>query len=220
MAVDLASLIVDVPDFPRPGIGFKDITPLLASPDGLAAAVDGLVESAPDDVDVVVGLEARGFLFGPVGGAGPGRGLRSRTQARQAAPRLRELSPSTSSTARTRSPCTPTPCRPASGSSIVDDVLATGGTVAATVDLVQQLGAEVAGVAVVLELDFLPGRARLTELGLDVRSLVRFERSEPDGKRPAVHPAYPPVEPRGAGQPAGHVRLTDQTTWSGGVWWR
>ena len=65
MAVDLASLIVDVPDFPRPGIGFRDITPLLASPSGLAAAVTGLVESAPDDIDVVVGLEARGFIFGP-----------------------------------------------------------------------------------------------------------------------------------------------------------
>jgi adenine phosphoribosyltransferase len=63
--VDLTSLVVDVPDFPRPGVVFKDVTPLLASAEGLAAAVEGLVASAPPDVDVVVGLEARGFLFGP-----------------------------------------------------------------------------------------------------------------------------------------------------------
>ena len=62
MAVDLASLILDVPDFPRPGIGFKDITPLLASPAGLAAAIDQLVAAAPE-VDVVLGMEARGFIF-------------------------------------------------------------------------------------------------------------------------------------------------------------
>ena len=83
--VDLASLVVDVPDFPRPGVVFKDITPLLASAEGLAAAVDAMVASVPGGVDVVVGLEARGFIFGAAGGAGARGGLRARPQAGQAA---------------------------------------------------------------------------------------------------------------------------------------
>src|ERR671938_382681 len=66
MAVDLRELIREIPDFPQPGIGFKDITPVLADPAGLDAAVTGLAARArPLDVDVVIGAEARGFLLGP-----------------------------------------------------------------------------------------------------------------------------------------------------------
>src|SRR3954469_15005158 len=65
MAVDLRALVREIPDFPQPGIGFKDITPVLADPAGLDAAVTGLCALAPPDVDVVIGAEARGFLLGP-----------------------------------------------------------------------------------------------------------------------------------------------------------
>jgi len=175
MAVNLSALIVDVPDFPRPGIGFKDITPLLASPGGLAAAVSGLIESAPADVDVVVGLEARGFLFGPPVALALGVGF---VPVRKPGKLPRDCVSVTfdleygSDTVSMHADALSAGQRVL----IVDDVLATGGTVAATVDLVHQLGATVTGVAVVLELGFLPGRARLTELGLDVCSQVRFER--------------------------------------------
>ena len=60
----LESLILDVPDFPRPGVVFKDITPLIGSAEGLAAAIEGLVAAAPPEVDLVLGMEARGFIFG------------------------------------------------------------------------------------------------------------------------------------------------------------
>ena len=174
MAVNLSALIVDVPDFPRPGIGFKDITPLLASPSGLAAAVSGLVASAPDEVDVVLGLEARGFLFGPPVALALGVGF---VPVRKPGKLPRECVSVTfdleygSDTVSIHSDALHAGQRVL----IVDDVLATGGTVAATVDLVQQLGAAVVGIAVVLELGFLAGRARLAQQGLDVSSLVRFE---------------------------------------------
>lgn len=174
MAVDLASLIVDVPDFPRPGIGFKDITPLLASPGGLAAAVTGLVEAAPADVDVVVGLEARGFIFGPPVALALGVGF---VPVRKPGKLPRECVSVTfdleygTDTVSMHTDALHAGQRVL----IVDDVLATGGTVDATVDLVQQLGAGVAAVAVVLELGFLGGRERLARHGFDVRALVRLE---------------------------------------------
>ena len=62
--LDVARLIREVPDYPQPGVMFRDITPLLASPDGFAASIDALVGLSPTDIDVVVGIEARGFLFG------------------------------------------------------------------------------------------------------------------------------------------------------------
>ncbi|AQX14663.1 adenine phosphoribosyltransferase [Tessaracoccus lapidicaptus] len=162
----IAGLIADVPDFPRPGVMFKDITPLLASPAGFEAAVTALVEAAPRDIDVVVGMEARGFIFAaPVAlalGAGfvpvrkPGKlpgetisesfeleyGFETLTVHRDA-------------------------IRPGARVLVIDDVLATGGTVGATAALLRQMGAELVHVAVLMELSFLEGRARLAELGVD-----------------------------------------------------
>lgn len=171
----LAGLIADVVDFPTPGVTFKDITPLLADPAALRSAIDGLVELAPTDIDVVVGMEARGFIVGaPVAvalGAGfvpvrkPGKLPRPTLSATFAleygtdellvhadavGPGMRVL--------------------------IVDDVLATGGTMGATAGLVRSLGADLAGVAVLLELSFLGGRRRLAEQGVDaIASLLTFE---------------------------------------------
>ena len=166
MTVDLASLVVDVPDFPRPGVSFKDITPLIASPSGLAAAVAGLVAAAPPDVDVVVGMEARGFIVGaPVAlalGVGfvpvrkPGKLPRASVSVSY------DLEYGSETLALHADAITP-----GARVLVVDDVLATGGTVAATAELVRRLGGEVVGVAVVMELEFLHGRARLAEHGLD-----------------------------------------------------
>jgi adenine phosphoribosyltransferase len=166
VTVDLASLVVDVPDFPRPGVTFKDITPLIASPTGLAAAVEGLVQAAPRDVDVVVGMEARGFIVGAPVALALGVGFvpvrKPRKLPRATLSVTYDLEYGTETLAIHRDAI-------AVGARVlvVDDVLATGGTVAATADLVRRLGGEVVHVAVVMELEFLQGRARLAEHGLD-----------------------------------------------------
>jgi adenine phosphoribosyltransferase len=169
--VDLASLVVDVPDFPRPGVVFKDVTPLLASARGLAAAVDAMVAAAPARVDVVVGLEARGFLFGPPVALALGVGF---VPVRKPGKLPRENI--TVSYALEYGQETLALHADAVGPGdrvlIVDDVLATGGTAVAAAGLVRRLGAEVVGVSVLLELAFLPGRSLLAEHGLDQVSAV------------------------------------------------
>ena len=175
MPVDLASLILDVPDFPNPGVGFKDITPLLASPEGLATAIDQLVLAAPDSVDLVLGVESRGFIFAAPVAYGlevgfvpvrkPGKLPRDVVSVHY------DLEYGSDGLA-VHADAVPAGSRVL----IVDDVLATGGTVAATADLVAQLGAEVAGVLVVAELAFLNPRARLAAHGLtDITALVTIE---------------------------------------------
>jgi adenine phosphoribosyltransferase len=168
----IGSLIVDVADFPKPGVTFSDITPLLASPTGLAAAVAGLAASAPEGIDVVVALEARGFIFGAPVALALGVGFVPVRKPNKL-PRAHisvtyDLEYATETLALHADALTP-----GQRVLIVDDVLATGGTVAAATELVRTLGADVVAVAVVLELGFLDGRARLHAAGLsDVRALV------------------------------------------------
>ena len=168
----IAGLIVDVPDFPKPGVTFKDITPLLASPEGLAAAMAGLVAAAPPRVDAVVALEARGFIFGgPVAlelGVGFVPVRKPNKLPREHIDVTYDLEYGTETLALHADAL-----EPGQQGLVVDDVLATGGTVAAAAGLVRALGAEVSAVAVVLELGFLDGRARLHRSGVtDVRALV------------------------------------------------
>jgi adenine phosphoribosyltransferase len=169
----LRGLIRDVADFPTPGILFKDIAPLLADHAAFAAVVDALVERsrAFGPVDKVVGIEARGFIvaapvayrwgagFVPVRKAGK---LPSATHAR-----TYDLEYGTATLEVHRDAFAP-----GDRVLVVDDVLATGGTVDATRWLVAEAGAEVVGCTVVIELAALGGRARLA--GLDVRSLVAY----------------------------------------------
>lgn len=159
-------LIEDIPDFPKPGVVFKDITPLLASPKGLRAAINALVALAPPDIDVVVGMEARGFILAaPVAlelGAGfvpvrkPGK-LPGETISHSF-----ELEYGHETLTMHRDAI-----RPGARVLVVDDVLATGGTVGATAELLKEMGAELVHVSVVMELSFLGGRQRLTERGID-----------------------------------------------------
>ncbi len=177
MPVELATLILDVPDFPRPGVTFFDITPLLASSDGLAAAIEQLVEAAPDRVDLVLGLEARGFLFGAPVAYALGTGfVPVRKPGKLPRPTVSVSYDLEYGSDEVAVHVDAIP--PGSQVLIVDDVLATGGTVAATVELVRRCRAEVAGVAVVAELAFLQPRDRLARLGVDpVRSLITVESS-------------------------------------------
>ena len=158
------SLIVDVPDFPQPGILFRDVTPLLESGEGLRSAVDALA-GAFTNIDIVAGIESRGFIFGaPVAYAlrvgmvpvrKPGKLPRATASVNYA------LEYGTNTLQLHRDAVT-------SGQRvlIVDDVLATGGTAAATVALIEELGAEVAGVAVLIELTALGGRAKRGDVPL------------------------------------------------------
>ncbi len=170
----LRSLIRDIPDFPKPDIIFKDITPVLQDPEGLRACIDTIAARYANlNISAVVGMESRGFIFGaPIAyklGCGfipvrkPGK-LPYKTLKIDYC-----LEYGTDSLEIHADSITP-----GANVLIVDDLLATGGTAAATVELVEQTGGKVVGCAFVVELDFLKGRAPLIAKGLDVFSLVNY----------------------------------------------
>jgi adenine phosphoribosyltransferase len=171
--VDLRSHIRDIPDFPKPGIVFKDITPLLLDHEACNAAICRLADYArPKEIDLVVAAEARGFILGGALarelGAGfvparkPGKLPWDTVSAEYileyGVDALEMHADALSHGARVL---------------IHDDLLATGGTAAALCELVEQLGAHVVGLAFVVELEFLHGREKLS--GCDVHSLITYE---------------------------------------------
>ena len=173
MAVDLESKIRDIPDFPKRGIVFKDIMPLLADPEALHETVEQLAAFAePRKPDVVLGAEARGFILGAAlayrlgcgfvaarkPGKLPWRTISAKYALEYGFDALELHADAIADGARVL---------------IHDDLLATGGTAKAKIDLVEQLGGIVAGCAFVVELAFLPGRETLA--GHDVHALVRYE---------------------------------------------
>jgi len=168
--VDLAKLIVDVPDYPQPGIVFKDLTPLLEDPAGLREAVDRIAEGyGRGEIDKVVGIEARGFLLAaPVAyllGAGVVPVRKPGKLPREVHERSYDLEYGSNTLAVHQDAF-----KPGERVLVVDDVLATGGTAAAAVHLVEHCGATAVGVEVLLELTFLDGRAALP--GVRVRSVL------------------------------------------------
>lgn len=169
---DLAATIRNIPDWPKPGIQFKDITTLLRDPVALRECIERLAEPFRGvGVDLVVGTEARGFLFAPAVavalGAGcvlarkpgklPSRTVRESYQLEYGTDALEVHEDS---------------ILPGQKVLLVDDLLATGGTMVAASNLVRRLGGEVAGFAFLVELVFLPGRARLAPH--PVHSLVTY----------------------------------------------
>jgi len=169
---DYTRLIRDVPDWPEPGIVFKDITPLLADPEGMAWAVDRLYEPfVGKGIDLVAGIESRGFIFA-VGvaralGAGfvpvrkpgklPRETIRREYQLEYGSDAVEIHADAVRSDQRVL---------------IVDDVLATGGTMAATCELFSQAGSNVAGCAVLIELQFLGGAERIAHA---VHAVLRYD---------------------------------------------
>ena len=168
----IADRIRDVPDFPKPGILFKDITPLLADPQALRAATEAL--AAPyrgSRIDLVIGIEARGFIFGTAVaglldvGFVPIRKLgKLPWETRSVSYKLEYGSDALEIHADA--------VAPGQRVLVVDDLLATGGTSRATCDLLAGMGAEVVEVAILIELEFLRGRARLAPF--EVRSVLKF----------------------------------------------
>jgi adenine phosphoribosyltransferase len=162
MTVDLASHIRDVPDFPKPGILFKDITTLLKDAEAFRQSIDLLTTSfRADDIDLVVGMESRGFIFGaPLAynlstGFVPVRKLGKLPAETLRVEYALEYGTNTLEIHKDA-------IRPGQRVLVVDDLLATGGTVAATVDLIEQLGGQVVAFGFLVELLFLEGRKRLS----------------------------------------------------------
>ncbi len=172
--MDLSSYIRDIPDWPKPGVVFKDITPLLASPEGFHQAIDTLaVEYEGAGISKVMGAEARGFIFGGALAYKLGAGF---VPARKPG----KLPWNTSAVTYDLEYGTDSlevhqdAVGPGDVVLIVDDVLATGGTAAAKAELVAMTGATVAGFAFLIELDFLGGRAKLPE-AVAITSLIHVE---------------------------------------------
>jgi adenine phosphoribosyltransferase len=167
----LTSRLRNVADFPRPGVVFKDISPLLADPAALSATVDAIVRHHPEGIDVVVGIEARGFILAaPVAYAAGAGFVPVRKPGKLPGP-VHEVSYALEYGEGVLAVHRDGVERGARVL-VVDDVLATGGTAAATVDLVRRTGGEVVGVSVLLELGFLAGRDALP--GVDVHALLRL----------------------------------------------
>ena len=169
----ISAKIRDIPDYPQPGIVFKDITPLLADGEAFAAVVSAMAEAGGEsgwgEIDKVVGIEARGFILAaPVAYRMRAGFVPVRKHGKLPAETLAESYKLEYGTATVEVHVDA--FRPGERVLIVDDVLATGGTAAASVSLVRRSGAEVAAVSVLLELGFLGGRARLP--GVEVRSLL------------------------------------------------
>lgn len=169
----LKARIRDVPDFPRPGVLFKDITPLLADAGAFGDCVAAMAAPWRDTaLDAVCGIEARGFIFGAALARALGIGF---VPLRKAG----KLPASTVGVdfqleyASTRLEVHADALAPGARALVVDDVLATGGTLAAACALLERLGARVAGGAVVIELEFLGGRSHW-HADTPLRSLVRY----------------------------------------------
>jgi len=170
----LKDVIRDVPDFPKPGIVFKDITPILKNTDLCQAILNRFVERLqPDSIDVVVGIESRGFLFGmslaqrlgkpfvPIRKQGK---LPARTVGQSYALEYGEATIEIHEDA----------FAPGARVLVHDDLLATGGTVLASSQLIQKLGGEIAGYAFIISLDFLDGKKKLTDYSQQIFSLVSY----------------------------------------------
>ena len=172
-APGLESYIRSIPDFPKQGIVFRDITPLLASADGLDAAVRGLAHATRDlRPDIIIGPEARGFLLGPALARELGAGFvlaRKTGKLPHETVRAEYLLEYGTDALELHSDAV------ASGARVLvhDDLLATGGTARALCQLVEQLGGTVVACQFLIELAFLDGRSRLE--GYDVRSLIAYD---------------------------------------------
>ncbi len=170
---ELKALVRTVPDFPKPGILFYDITTLLRDKAGFAKLIDALAAHyIPSNIDLVLGIEARGFIFGPALAYRLNAGFVPVRKPRKLPAPVARVTYDLeygSDTLEIHLDAIQRGQRVV----LVDDLLATGGTMEATVKLVKQLGGEIAGLAFAVELDFLKGRDRFP--GYDIFSLLHYD---------------------------------------------
>lgn len=171
---DLAALIRTIPDFPKPGIQFRDITTLLLDARGFQASIERLGACGPDDIELVAGIEARGFIFASAlathlekglvlirkDGKLPGATIGVDYALEYGTDRIVMHEDA---------------CLPGQKVLLIDDLIATGGTALAAVRLLRQAGAEVAGASFVVDLPDLGGAEKLRSTGVPVAALVSFE---------------------------------------------
>ncbi|MBW1879334.1 MAG: adenine phosphoribosyltransferase [Deltaproteobacteria bacterium] len=168
---DVAEAMRDIPDFPKKGVLFKDITPVLADPRLLQRVIDWYAQPyAPEEIKAVVGMDARGFIFGsPLALALNAAFVPARKKGKLPYETVGAEFDLEYGTATLEIHVDA--FQPGDKVLICDDLLATGGTAAATCDLVRRLGGEIVACAFVVELDFLKGREKLDA---PVRSLIRY----------------------------------------------
>jgi adenine phosphoribosyltransferase len=170
---DLKQKIRNVQDFPKPGIGFKDITTLIKDDAAFKKSIDALADQYnPDDIDVIVGIESRGFIFGAALAYKWGKGfVPVRKPGKLPAEKIKEeyqLEYGTDAVEIHKDAITP-----GQRVLIIDDLLATGGTVAAAANLVEKLSGNIVGISFLIELSFLNGREKLGRY--NIHSLITFE---------------------------------------------
>lgn len=171
---DLKKHIREVPDFPKPGINFYDITTLLQNPQALRATVDRFVDLFADrHIDKVIGIESRGFMFGPIVAYDLNAGfIPVRKPGKLPYEKIREtyeLEYGADTLEMHRDAV-----QPGEHVLIVDDLVATGGTGLATARMVQSLGGHVSGFGFIIELTFLDGRKKIEAAGHEVVSLIQY----------------------------------------------
>jgi adenine phosphoribosyltransferase len=170
---NLRKLIREVPDFPKTGINFYDITTLLKDPTGLKETIDAMAEQVGGyEIDTIIGVESRGFIFGAPLADRLGKGFIPVRKPKKLPAECVSISYDLEYGTDTLEMH-----KDAVGEGhrvlIVDDLLATGGTARAVVDLVEKVGGKVAGLLFVVELDFLNGRSKFE--GYDVKSLINYD---------------------------------------------
>lgn len=169
---ELSAAIRNVPDFPKPGILFKDITPVLADPRLFAGAIELLTQDfAPGSVDAVVGIDARGFIFAAAAALRLKTGFVPVRKKGKLPYHCHEESYDLEYGSNTVALHTDA-VKPGSKVILVDDLLATGGTAGAATSLLKKIGAEIVQVSFLIELGFLDGRKKLA--GLPVKSLIVY----------------------------------------------
>ena len=176
--MNIKALVRTVPDFPKPGIRFRDITPLLANGAGFRHVIGALADRYSGKVDKIVGIEARGFIFGAaiasaIGAASCRCASRASCRSAPIGPRLRarvRYEPRRDPRRRHR--------RSGERVAVIDDLLATGGTALAALALVENSGAKVVECGFVIELLDLPGRKRIEHAGHAVHALCGFTEDE------------------------------------------
>ena len=169
----LEDYVLTIPDFPEPGIMFRDVTSILQDPDGFKDSIDGLLDALKDvEFDVVMGLESRGFIFGTPVAYALGKSFVP-VRKKGKLPRETVSAKYDLEYGQAEIEIHKDAIKPGDKVVIIDDLIATGGTLEACCKLVEQLGGEVAEIAVVMELAGLCGRKKLE--GYNVKSLITYE---------------------------------------------
>ena len=173
--MDLKDKIREIPDWPKPGVNFKDITTVLADPAVFAEAIDAMADRLADaEFDKIVGIDARGFLFASPVAYKLKKGLvivRKKGKLPPATIEKEYTLEYGSNTIEMKSDAV----RPGERFAIIDDLCATGGTVQAACDLIERSGGRVGPIFFVIDLPFLDGSKKLKDRGYDVRSLVSYD---------------------------------------------